>query len=37
VHCDTQTPKPGDESENYSHFALAGYRVSKGFSKGVLA
>ena len=30
-------PKPGDESEKDSHFALAGYRVSKGSSKGVLA
>ena len=35
--CYPQTPKPGDENENDSHFALAGYRVSKGSSKGVLA
>jgi len=30
-------PKPGDESEKDSHFVFGGYRVSKGFSKGVLA
>ena len=37
TYCDLQTPKPGEENENDSYFALAGYRVSKGSSKGVLA
>jgi len=29
-------PKPGEENEKDSHFSFAGYRVSKGSSKGVL-